>query len=54
MLFGRFAPIFYLNCENVLFEYILKQKQIKVPGFHKKVLVDFVKFIGNRILFADF
>ena len=32
-------------------EYILKQKLIKGPGFHEKILW---KFIGNRILFADF
>ena len=32
-LLGRFALIFYLNCEHVLFVYILKQKQNKVPGF---------------------
>ena len=25
-LIGRFAPIFYLNCEHVLFVYILKQR----------------------------
>ena len=25
-LLGRFAPIFYLNCEHVLFVYILKQR----------------------------
>ena len=37
-LLGRFAPIFYLNCEHVLFVYILKQKQTnKNRGFHEKV-----------------
>ena len=28
-LLGRFALIFYFNCEHVLFVYILKQKQNK-------------------------
>ena len=37
-LLGRFAPIFYLNCDHVLFVYILKQKQTKkVRGFHEKM-----------------
>ena len=35
-LLGRFAPIFYLNCENVLFVYILKQTRKKFSGFLKK------------------
>ena len=52
-LLGRFAPIFDLNCEHILFVYILKQKQKKVHKFHKKI-GGFWKFIGNRILFADF
>jgi len=34
---GRFAPIFYLNCEHVLFVYILKQRRKKkLCGFLKK------------------
>ena len=36
-LLGRFAPIFYLNVEHVLFVYILKQKQKKVCEFHEKI-----------------
>ena len=37
-LLGRFAPIFYLNCEHVLFVYILKQRRKKFRGFLKKNL----------------
>ena len=29
-LLGRFAPIFYFNCQHFLFVYILKQQQ-KIP-----------------------
>ena len=29
-LLGRFAPIFYFNCEHILFVYIVKQKQTKI------------------------
>ena len=36
-LLRRFSPIFYLNCERVLFVYILKQKRKKVPGLHEKI-----------------
>ncbi len=36
-LLGRFAPIFYLNCEHVLFVYILKQRRKKFCGFKKKI-----------------
>ena len=35
-LLGRFAPIFYLNCEHVLFVYILKQRRKKFRGVLKK------------------
>jgi len=35
-LLGRFALIFYLNCEHVLFVYILKQRRKKFCGFLKK------------------
>ena len=35
-LLGRFAPIFYLNCEHVLSVYILKQRRKKFCGFKKK------------------
>jgi len=28
-LSGRFAPIFHVNCEHFLFEYIVKQEQRK-------------------------
>jgi len=37
-LLGRFTPIFYLNCEHVLFVYILKQRRKKFCGFLKKNL----------------
>jgi len=30
-----FAPIFYLNCEHVLFVSILKQRRKKICGFLK-------------------
>ena len=42
-LLGLFAPIFYLNCEHVLFVYILKQKQTKK-------FVDFIRkpSLGSR------
>jgi len=42
-LLGRFAPIFYLNCEHVLFVYTLKQRRKKFRGFLKK-LADFQEF----------
>ena len=32
-LLGRFAPIFYLNCEHVLFVYIVKQNKQKFEDF---------------------
>ena len=35
-LLGRPAPIFYFNCEHVLFKYIVKQKQTKFCGFYRK------------------
>ena len=37
-LLGRFAPIFYLNCEHVVFVYILKQKLKKVRGLYEQIL----------------
>ena len=43
-LLGRFAPIFYLNCEHVLFVYILKQRRKKCCGFKKKIFADFQEF----------
>ena len=36
MLLGRFAPIFFSNCEHVSL-CTLKQKQKKVCGFHEKI-----------------
>ena len=38
-LLGRFAPIFYLNCENILFVYMLKQNKQQICGFHEKNLL---------------
>ena len=40
-LLGRFAPIFYLNCEHVLFVYILKQSKKKISRIFKKKFADF-------------
>ena len=40
---GRFAPIFYLNCEHVLFVYILKQSRKNLRIFKKK-FADFQEF----------
>ena len=34
-LLGRFAPIFYFNCEHVLFVYILKQRRKKFADFQE-------------------
>ena len=42
-LLGCFASIFYLNCEHVLFVYILKQRRKKFCGFKKK-FADFQEF----------
>ena len=36
-LLGRPAPIFYFNCEHVLFKYIVKQKQTKI--FKNQILL---------------
>jgi len=41
-LLGRFVPIFYFNCENVLFVNIAKQKQTKE-------IRRFLKLSKNRI-----
>ena len=43
-LLERLAPIFYLNCEHVLFVYILKQRRKIFCGFLKKQLADFKEF----------
>ena len=40
-LLGRFAPIFYVNCEHVLIANIEKQKRKKFRGFKKKINADF-------------
>ena len=48
-LLGRFEPIFYLNCEHVLFVYILKQRRKKFSGFLKKIKTFktlFLKFLS--------
>ena len=42
-LIERFAPIFYLNCEQVLFVYILKRRRKYLNGFLKKI-TDFQEF----------
>ena len=34
-LLGRSAPIFYLNCEHVLFVYILKQRKTNFADFQE-------------------
>ena len=43
-LLGRFAPIFYLNCEHVLFVYILKQRRNNFADLKKTHL--FLSFIN--------
>ena len=51
-LLGHFAPIFYLNCENVLFMYNVKQNK-KSSQISTKNFVDFQnfqKFNVDRIL----
>ena len=48
-LLGRFTPIFYLNCEHVLFIYILKQSRKKFRGFLKKKFPDFQEFKFYKI-----
>ena len=42
-LLGRFALIFYFNCEHVLFVYIVKQNK-KICGFQQKISWIFKKF----------
>ena len=49
---GRFAPIFYINCEHVLFVYIVKQNK-NYSRIFTKDFVDFQnvqKFNEDRIL----
>ena len=41
-LFGRFALIFYFNCDYVLFVYIVKQKQTKKLGPIGSAVLTFV------------
>ena len=38
---GRFAPIFYFNCEHVLIVNIKKQRRKKFCGIYKKKFADF-------------
>jgi len=45
----RFAPIFYLNCEHVLFVYILKQRRKKIADFQ-----EFKFFTKLKTLKANF
>ena len=47
---GRFAPIFYFNCENFLLVYIGKQKTNKISRNLWKKFHGFSKFSKNRIL----
>jgi len=55
-LLGRFSPIFYLNCEHVLFVYILKQRRRKFCGFKRKFqeLKFFTKLKTFKTLFFNF
>ena len=46
---GRFAPIFYFNCEHFLFMYIVKQKQTN--KFYKNNRV-FSKFSEIKICYS--
>ena len=48
-LLGRFAPIFYFNCEHFLFVYIVKQKQKNSVDLLIKIRV-FSKLYVNLIL----
>jgi len=43
-LLGPFAPIFYLNCEHVLFVYIFKQWGKNFADLKKKKLANFQEF----------
>ena len=40
-LLGRFAPIYYFDCEQFFFVFIVKQTQNKVGGFYKHFWGDF-------------
>ena len=53
-LSGRFAPIFFCNCEHFLFVYIEKKIAIKSSRIFKKTFRGFSKFIENRILLEAF
>ena len=39
VLLGRLAPIFTFNCKNILFVYIVKQKQTKFRGIYKNFII---------------
>jgi len=49
-LLGRFTPIFYLNCEHVLFVYILKQRRKNFADLKKKAPIGsaVLTFIGYK------
>ena len=47
-LTGRFAPIFYINCEHFLVVYFVKQKQKDFRGLYKK----FRGFLKMTIIFV--
>ena len=47
-LTGRFAPIFYINCEHFLVVYFVKQKQKDFRGLFKK----FRGFLKMTIIFV--
>ena len=51
-LLGRFAPIFYFNCEHVLIVNIEKQRRKKFREFYKEIadFQDFNKFYKNKKL----
>ena len=49
-LSGRFAPIFYFNCENFLFVYIVQQKQTKHFADFIIIILWIFKTFEDRIL----
>ena len=49
-LLGRFAPIFYLNCEYVIFVYILKQRRKNIEDLKKnsRIFKNLIFFLQNE------
>ena len=53
-LLGRFAPLFYFNCDHVLFVNIVKQKNPKNFADFIKNLVDFQNFQKSTFVSGKF